>query len=532
MECSTDDTLPETMGMVAPDVIDAPSPIQHEANCFVHCLPNEILGEIFFLTMSHFMWHPQPRFQQSGHRVSYGGWIFITGVCRRWYTVAVHIPTLWSHLLLPCDKVFIKLLLQRSQDTPLHVVNHRAFDNKSIAEVPEMLQLVLPQQLHRIRTLSLHIHRDAYKDFVHEALTLPAPNLHTLEVDIWSSNAPDICIHHHLMPSLRVFRNSGRDNAPWESLSSMATLQVLDLNNQFFGGKVALSTVLDVLAGVPLLQKLRLHHFVPVAAGELQAVRLKRLEECDLLSTPAACVALLRHITTPPDVRILISYYPLSGMDYPQPMESIAMKSETASPLVSFAIFVALGHYRRTTVAGWKSPVGLEHTLDLDNGSAFRLALQEAPPLHHFLRPLSLLSVRQLHLRLTAESILAPLPDITDLAVLSSMMPNVTELSIVWWPLPICVDALCNHRMTASGSKFPWPRLTTLVLEHVLCRRPDPPSPNDCEYGGKLLRTGLLRRQAGGCAMLDRLVVRMCSLEESDLPILQDCCRKLICENN
>ncbi|KAJ3558756.1 hypothetical protein NM688_g732 [Phlebia brevispora] len=517
--------LQTTGSLSAPECLKASVHAQQEPSCFINRLPNETLGDIFLLTMS--LWVRDLNLHTASDRAYYRGWIFVTGVCRRWYDVTIHLPSLWSHLLLPCDEAFAMLLLQRSQDAPLYVYSRSPPANASSSDSPGILRMVLEQHFHHVRELSLHIDRKLRScDSVLDTLDRPAVKLRALKVKIDGFD-PEMATRQPLHP-LGVLKSLDRHCAPWRS-----TLQELDLENRPFSLNIMLSMVLDVLTGVPLLRKLRLRNFIIIPRGELQAVQLKNLEECDLLSTPAACVALLQRIEIAPNTKLFVAYN-TSGEDHEELIAPIVTKLSNLSSLLSFGIF-ASPRFKHMELAGWKSPVGVERKLDLSN-SAFRLAFPtdwawNPSLLQDLLRPLPLLSVQYLHLHLSAKTFPALLTNLIDIPMLSGRFPNIIELTLELWPAPVCIDAICNPHLMASGNLFVWPALTTLVLENVFWSKLDSRSIYYSE-SVKLLREGLLKRQAGGCAMLDRVVVRLSELEESDLSVLQDCCREIVCERN
>ncbi|KAJ3544852.1 hypothetical protein NM688_g5694 [Phlebia brevispora] len=499
----------------AADVLEPTEQTEQTAGSLINGLPDEILGEIFLQTMHLFLEYACQESRTCSH------WIFITSVCRRWHDVAVRFPALWSYLILPCDKACLALLLEWARDAPLHVVYTSHYIGL------DTLQLVLKEHLHHIQTLSLDVSRVEYERSVRDELTRPAIHLRILEIEMRTGAT--------LSPEC--------DNiVPWKSLSSMATLRVLDVENRTFSSEgITMAALLGVLAGVPLLRRLQLHKFVVVLVGQLSTTSLKNLEECDLHSTPAACSALLQHIITPEDMRIWVEYHSLGDADHPLVLASIATKpSSVSSRLLSFAIFLSCrqrrnerGRRRRVeyvTLSGCKPLVGPERVLRMDDYDTCALSLflefvSRPPPLKDLLRSLSLHLVQ--HLQVSLDDIHKAS---FDLSALSDKMPNLTMVTCTQWQISLVLDSICNLHVAMSGGGLAWPALTTLVLQEVsFSSRPHSHYDVKCVM---LLRAGLLRRQTGGCATLDHLFIRMSTIEGSDLRILEGCCREIICERN
>ncbi|KAJ3539594.1 hypothetical protein NM688_g6342 [Phlebia brevispora] len=466
-------------------------------------------------------------------------WIYITQVCRRWYNVATRLPALWSQVVIPSNNQLIKLLLERSREAPLSII----YDDANVQldkQTMETFHSALTGHLHHIRALSLTIAAEVY-DAVRNAFSQPALELNTLQICTRAKECPfsQVDLDHKMMPALKVFRSSSGFRVSWEQLSRMVTLQVLDLSCDYGSDAIfMLSRVLDALAGMPLLQTLRLRGFKVLVDGSARTISLDNLAECNLASTPATCSALLQHVRTPSDLQLTIMYAAIREED----LSSLAMPLltkltgsttlDSPAPLTGISVSitgpdaVALDAYPR-------NPNSWKIRLQIPFGVRY---------LDHLFKPLSpsLQSVQELNVSLRN---LAEAPEIFSVAHfvwLSNFMPNVTTLRCAYWSVPNYVAGLCNMHSTphVERTRFAWPSLKTLVLHHVPFSADGRffyDNHNNSGYDVRcitLLREGLIKRQSFGCTMLDHLVIRMCRLKESDLKMLEGFCGEVVCEHN
>ncbi|KAJ3552648.1 hypothetical protein NM688_g4038 [Phlebia brevispora] len=489
--------------------------------------PNEILSTIFMSFLPNcFPDSPQKTY----------AWVSVIRVCRRWYDVAVHVAALWAYIYLPCDNAVVELLLKRAKDAPLYLTyDYR--NSKSIAVVKDLLK----DHLYHIRHLDLCINPVLFEE-IRGTLSKPAPKLSIWSMGSWESgdNIVEPYLDHETMPSLRVFRTYGMCTVPWAKLSRMSTLRELNIKHYHADANITLSTVLDALTGIPLLEELHLTVNWMVVGNIARAITLKNLALCYVNASATICSALLQHILTPPDMKMRIIFPRQKIRDRPLLAIPILSKlsGETTlsppAPLTGFSISYNQKEHSGI-LRGWRSLTGFKGSshCKLRDITAFEIGLfPDNKPLADILTPWPLDSVQELHIKL-------PLPGrtpelslsgIVDLAMLSDQMPNVTMLMLECWPLPSCVDVLCNPFLAVSGNGFAWPSLDTLLLKWVEFASDHSYARNDGSRSIAYLRDGLVKRQASGCSMLGRLIIRKCDVEELDLSILQGCYRELIVE--
>ncbi|KAJ3558759.1 hypothetical protein NM688_g734 [Phlebia brevispora] len=494
-------------------------------------LPNEILGEIFMSFL--------PDYFPARLRKTYA-WVSITRVCRRWYNVAVQLSALWAYIYLPCDDAVVELLLKRAKDAPLYLV-YDGQDRGGNSEDIAVLKHLLVDYLSRIRHLDLYINPKLFEE-IRSTLSKPAPKLSVWFMGSCSvgENLMESYLDHETMPSLRTFGTHGLCAVPWAKLSGMSTLRELNIRHYHHDANTTLSNVLDALAGIPLLEKLRLTVNAMAVGSIVRAITLKSLALCCVSASTTICSALLQHILTPPNMKVLVSYRRRRIIDRPLLAIPILTKlsGETTlsppAPLIGFSIFYDQNQ-DAATLRGWRSLTGFKDSsrCDLGDAAAFELCLPlNNKPLAEFLRPWPLDSVQELHIELSLPRETPELSPsgIVDLAMLSDQMPNITMLMLESWPLPSCVDVLCNPYLAVSGSGFAWPSLDTLLLKWVEFTSDHSYATNDGSRCIAYLRDGLVKRQASGCSMLGRLIIRKCDVAELDLSILQGCYHELIIE--
>ncbi|KAJ3551178.1 hypothetical protein NM688_g4860 [Phlebia brevispora] len=498
----------------------------------VRSLPNNILARVFFLLMmltieEHYPEDPSLCYD----------WLTVTAVCRRWNTVAMQTPNLWSRIFIPTNEAFLELLLERSGDALLYV-SYDDNDFEDVLACLDTLELVLNEHSHRIRDLFLSIDPEAYEEIQGE-LHHPMSHLRTWHMCTNTDGEfPEAYLDHGNMPALQVFRNAGHYTVPWNSLSSMSTLRVLDLAYDSRDETVTLSTILNILNGMPLLQRLRLVDLITSVDTEPRPIMMYHLEDCEIVSTPTFCATLLQYLRTPSEMRLLIRYTTVetADSDYALLLSPILTKLSGAttlsppSPLTSFGVSITeAGEF-----CGWRTPIGFEDpsSSGFVDVCAFRLQIPSCPKqLAEFIKPLPLQDVQVLRMYIPSD-----FPDdssqleIADLALLSTCMPNVNTLVCSGGTSQIYSMCLCKSHGTIPGNGLAWPSLATLVMQNVSF---------SFRHGHKYdsdkieeLRKGLQDRQSRGCAPLDRLYIRRSVIKESDLDMLTDCAKAVIEERN
>ncbi|KAI0766630.1 hypothetical protein BD413DRAFT_615043 [Trametes elegans] len=279
-------------------------------------LPPEILSEIFTLVaVDHF---------QSMRKMHYGSfraykWIALTHVCRAWRNIALNTPRLWSRIIVTQSDMALEVL-SRSRKAPLHVsATVNAPDDPRAAVLDAIVKE--PSRLEEL-------HVTAPARMVHawsSKWTQPADNLEKLSLDsdlkafdhsslfASSSLCPQLFSGH--APSLRHL-DVQRIAIDWNHPLFCETLRSLTIHaNYDITPKLGVFTqLLDALVNMKQLERLQLNEAIPRLAEEgthspevQRTVMLPNLQLIDLFSDGTECAQLLRHLSLPPTVKMIVN---------------------------------------------------------------------------------------------------------------------------------------------------------------------------------------------------------------------------------
>ncbi|KAI0089480.1 hypothetical protein BDY19DRAFT_1056499 [Irpex rosettiformis] len=152
-------------------------------SCPILRLPNELLAEIsvqFCLLKAAFNVPLEP---QEVLPTNPYHWILISHICRRWRQAVLATPFVWATIVLPCNTAWIQILLNRSGQVPLTVIEDVAAVPTD--EIQHGKDLVL-QEIHRIRDLQIVVDLPAAYNLL-AAFTSPnigAPLLNALDIKL------------------------------------------------------------------------------------------------------------------------------------------------------------------------------------------------------------------------------------------------------------------------------------------------------------------------------------------------------------
>ncbi|KZV75806.1 hypothetical protein PENSPDRAFT_36721 [Peniophora sp. CONT] len=179
-QLAIDDEL-EALRIVAADFRS-----QRNALSIVGALPAEILSRIFALHAfqqppGELLWEDDDSEEPPSLAQMELGWITVTHVSRRWRSVALADPSLWTRIAFRLGNRWVDEMLTRAGPAPL--IYERLYDHKSSHMSPDREVLTLSTHLPRIKTLILS-DKDTglMSPILHEVLTSPAPHLSHLEL--------------------------------------------------------------------------------------------------------------------------------------------------------------------------------------------------------------------------------------------------------------------------------------------------------------------------------------------------------------
>ncbi|KAG7452405.1 uncharacterized protein BT62DRAFT_302408 [Guyanagaster necrorhizus] len=265
-------------------------------------LPPEILGEIF---QAYCDLHPVPDFSNWDYRrrnTLMKSRMELLHVCRRWRTIALSMPRVWSAFPLFArqsplsnpnfDKEMVNLWLMSSGRVPLDI--YASYHEDS----PDYTATHLISQIHRCRRLNLEFQFHHNRLGSITWLSLPiAPMLTTLcfHSDRWA-DASMITWASQLFPTLPNLRdldfNGPASVLNTASLGSLRILRCTLMNPEQFVG---------ALKGLPLLEEMHVGH-MPDATAPTSCTIHKTLKVLDMRWDPSELDAipnLLRQLTLP-----------------------------------------------------------------------------------------------------------------------------------------------------------------------------------------------------------------------------------------
>jgi len=255
-------------------------------------LPEELYRKIFHMCLS----------EGSHAKTAAASPLSLSHVCASWRTAALESPLLWSTIdITPFTRSeLIKHHIVLSVACPLRLIISTAND--------EALLLAL-SQVERWRSVVIATERAFEADAILAALTRPAPNLHSLGVQIWgeeeigtagelehlktafpeSPKLKRLWFSSHLLPHPSIFP----DYITELELVDSASLELSDLVLEIFGNRV-----LGILERLPLLEFFSLESKFP-GPGTTRQLTLHHLTQLTLTALPALCAEALNHLVTP-----------------------------------------------------------------------------------------------------------------------------------------------------------------------------------------------------------------------------------------
>ncbi|KAI0797210.1 hypothetical protein BC629DRAFT_1592266 [Irpex lacteus] len=326
---------------------------QHAANDDLRgilCLHDELLAEISvqfmllhtrinqphdfrpLLPVSHNKWIPKP--------TSPYEWITISHVSRRWRAVALTTRRLWTMIALPYNRTWIKMLLERSGQMPLTVIEDIAQETRARRIAKE---LVL-RETHRIKHLALALDTLTAKTIITRLTSSDssASLLEALEIKLVDdAQYPAARIplpSHNSLPRIRHLAfDHGLSDTPneWTGESDLALIRPLfrpsltSLYIRRLETAVYPETILDILRVLPGLEDVKLGEvfmtpaetparqlrFDPVHLRHLRNIEFRGTDDwygedglvLDPYDTGVAAANVLQHLVIPTSTKIFLS---------------------------------------------------------------------------------------------------------------------------------------------------------------------------------------------------------------------------------
>ncbi len=278
---------------------------------FIDTLPDEVLGTIFLFNASKGLPGQVPAYDP------YSATLFTILVCRRWYTVGMNYPTIWSQIIdyerhpEPC----IKELLRRSKQAPLDIGEDSAFRHVHQGSL-SILKHVF-EQAARIRTMNLRIRIKPWNLICQHFLRNPAPTLEFLNLitvypfpdclfpgPLFADSAPKLR-RLHLQRCLIDFSSVGLYNLTELSISDIVSPNILSQRTPDNPLKVAPTVAgwIELIKNMPFLKYLTLSRAITPWADfdsiHIPTVHLQALVLLSLGSKFQDGVALLCHLSIP-----------------------------------------------------------------------------------------------------------------------------------------------------------------------------------------------------------------------------------------
>lgn len=290
-------------------------------------LPNELLVRIFRETQqlcaeaADFGWYC-PELSRAGKDRQWAKWLAPARVCRRWYSIIVNCPALWTTIrqICLCTPDVLEAILARSNGLPLSV------DVDDISD--PITRKTLLRQMRRIRHLKLESYRTALD--IHQLTTrdlypdLYRPDiLETLLLDVRDMPFSEPYhafslsqIFHGDLPHLREFTffcDTDMDGViPAPNLRSLVITvceddRAEDVDPMICQPRCSINNIqnlLESLLKMPHLEQLELQDpcstTLQAVDESIGIVSLPSLKSFRLANSAGGAVPLLRHISLPP----------------------------------------------------------------------------------------------------------------------------------------------------------------------------------------------------------------------------------------
>lgn len=267
----------------------------------INTLPAEIMSSIFAEVPSGV----ESKYRRNSYCKKTGMLRAVTHVCRRWRSIALGNPSLWTSIYhlngsdAARDSISnaLQTYLQRSKEAPLHIYSD------CLAGTPYFLQNIFASHGSRVRTLVVVVSGQAAREaWLQNSLNLPAPQLRRLAlIDNRnpSSNATPLSLAN--TPALQSLTLCG--SALLRSLPSSPVNNLIHLElSHAFQCEWTSTGVLMILSCCPRLEELILAEFDAVGhsvtgQNAISCVTLPRLVRLVLASlSPSFASDLLSHL--------------------------------------------------------------------------------------------------------------------------------------------------------------------------------------------------------------------------------------------
>ncbi|KAI0044450.1 hypothetical protein FA95DRAFT_1597377 [Auriscalpium vulgare] len=285
-------------------------------------LPPEILRSIF--TFCSDIDHPRIE----GWRSTCIGWLTVTQICRRWRSVALEHPGLWTHVYSSLGPVWADVFVERALGMPLAV--HFPRDPPESPFSPDWQLRFLAKNMSRTAYLDVDAKFSSYSGS--NAFTTDAPLLHTLKLTANWMSLPDDFLGGHA-PVLRDFHfHFSTDTiAVPLTLPIFARLTSLYVHSTYDPEEYPFEDLLiDLLDGLEVLHELeRLtvdfvneNENVLAAVEQVQehrsVVALAKLTYLEVTASPPDAVMVISHISLPAhaavsyNLKLYTEYFPFT----------------------------------------------------------------------------------------------------------------------------------------------------------------------------------------------------------------------------
>ncbi|RDX50961.1 hypothetical protein OH76DRAFT_1402184 [Lentinus brumalis] len=322
---------------------------------------------------------PVPSIQRPESRVY--GYIALSHVCREWRRVALGTPGLWARMVFPC-KHASEELFARSGQAPLWITAELDRSGHPTPHAELELSLIKANSS-RLRQLHLAGSPLGIEDY----LSTWTSRVDAMEdLALLGSGPYDTVRQRGSLPkypplfsqSLRNIRRLVIQNIPFSWDCSLLSSSLTTLATCTYAGSASITGsaegLLSALGSMSGLQFLELSETVPrVLGGDSTAaqhvmpiVSLPRLRLLVLKSRVNECAWLLRHISFPPETRLVLTAHTERDGDIPRLMDAIDdLTTRVAwSPILSLLLPAhSMGQMR---VCGWRSTVEPDSNLPSD----------------------------------------------------------------------------------------------------------------------------------------------------------------------
>lgn len=233
---------------------------------FIARLPTENLSHIFILfEQQHRQGSLTTTQRHAKPKTGPFGWIAITHVCHHWRSVARALPHLWSHVPMSRNAEPIKMFLTLSNVVPLSIIPGTQASEDELP--PEILSLLI-SEVSRIRSLRLSLPTAVLRNFSSEAWDAPLLESISLDPDddgMLLYRAPAFI----LGASLPVLRSLSLTAFPCSFSRGFLRPTITSLFIRHATTVLSIAEWVDMLDGLPLLERLVLQHAVSQGPDEL-----------------------------------------------------------------------------------------------------------------------------------------------------------------------------------------------------------------------------------------------------------------------